>query len=56
MKKKSLNSKTLSLDKIKISKLTNPYTIHGGIGTASFVPDRSCPDRDTKTCSNYQHK
>ncbi len=60
MKKKSLNSKTFSLDKIKISKLSNSNSIKGGDwpqGTASIYPGAGrCISDQFAGCSFNQQK
>ncbi len=58
MKKKSLNSKTLSLEKIKISKLVNLNIVKGGFpgGTASIRPANVCPSDQFASCSFEQVK
>jgi len=58
MKKKSLNVKKLSLEKIKISVLETPNKVQGGIGqgTASIFPAGAgvCPSRQPGTCGNVE--
>ncbi|WP_160114689.1 hypothetical protein [Aquimarina sp. AU474] len=58
MKKKSLNSKTLSLKKIKVSKLINLNIVKGGFpgGTASIYPANVCPSDQFASCSFHNQK
>ncbi|EZH75954.1 hypothetical protein ATO12_03950 [Aquimarina atlantica] len=56
MKKKSLNTKKLTIEKFKISKLNSLNTISGGYGTASAAINGRCPSEEScrQSCKTSQ--